>query len=130
VQIAHLFCNLHKNAGSGDAGFSRPHYVRAVLDRLLDGTPVPEGVYRACSPSWAYPASRRAELMIVLYIAAGEIAADPRNGDPGTRLDRFSREIGEEQFNADAANVRERRRRWRARWVEGTMARLTRNCDP
>lgn len=116
MQIAHLLCNLHKNASSGDDGFSRPEYARAVLDRLLDGTPVPEGVYRACSPTWAYPASRRVEFVIALYIAAGQIEADPRNGDPGTRLDRFSREVGEKQFNADVANVRERRRRSNARW--------------
>jgi hypothetical protein len=116
VQIAHLFCNQHKNAGSGDKGFSRPEYARAVLDQLLDGTPVPEDVHRGCFPSWTYPASRRAEFMIALYIAAGNVAADPRYGDPEARSDRFSREIGEDRFNSEVAKIRERRRRRKERW--------------
>jgi hypothetical protein len=116
VQIAHLFCNLHKNAGSGDEGFNRPEYVRAVLGQLLDGTPVAEDVHRACFPSWAYPASQRVESMIALYIAAGDIAPDPRYGDPGSRLDRLTREIGEDRFSAEVAGTRDRRMRWRERW--------------
>ena len=81
LQLAHLFCNLHKNAFSPGHGFTRPEYVRAVLANLIDGTPVPEAIHRGCF-SWAYPASRRGEFMIALHIAAGQVEADPRYGDP------------------------------------------------
>jgi hypothetical protein len=116
LQIAHLFCNLHKNNSRAGVGFARPDYVRGVLANLIDGTPVPEDIHRGCSPRWAYPAGRRTELMIALYIAAGEVAADPRYGDPAARSDPFMRELGRDRWQDAVANVSGRRARWRARW--------------
>ena len=42
LQLAHLFCNLHKNASRPGAGFTRPEYVRAVLANRIDDTPCPK----------------------------------------------------------------------------------------
>jgi hypothetical protein len=114
LQLAHLFCNLHKNASSSGAGFMRPEYVRAVT--LIDGIPVPEEIHRSCFPSWAYPASRRVEFMIALCIAAGDLAADPRYGDPALRSDRFIRELGDDRWQEAVGDMKERRAKWRARW--------------
>jgi hypothetical protein len=116
VQITHLFCNLDKNSSSRKTGFMRPEYMRATLSRLLDGTPVPEELHRGCFASWAYPSSRRVEHMIALYIAAGEVAADPRYGDPDSRVERFAGEIGQDRWLAAVANMRRRRAERRSRW--------------
>jgi hypothetical protein len=51
-----------------------------------DGTPVPEELHRSRSPSWRWSASPRVEYMIAVYIAADRVAADPRYGNPATRL--------------------------------------------
>ena len=83
VRITHLWCNTERNSGEP----SPPECMRAQLSRLLDGTPVPEEIHRRQFPSWRWPASRRIETMIALYIAAGQLAADPRyGGDPAVRL--------------------------------------------
>jgi hypothetical protein len=116
VQITHLFCNLEKNSSSSKTGFLRPEYVRADLSSLLDGTPVPEELHRSCFASWAYPAARRVEFMIALYIAAGEVAADPRYGDTASRAERFAREIGRDRWLAAVDDMRRRRAKWRSRW--------------
>jgi hypothetical protein len=116
LQLAHLFCNLHKNASSPGTGFTRPEYVRAVLANLIDGTPVPEVIHRGCFPSWAYPASRRVEFMIALSIAAGEVEGDPRYGDPASRSNRFICELGNDRRWEVVADLKERRAKWRARW--------------
>jgi 5-methylcytosine-specific restriction endonuclease McrA len=73
VRITHLWCNVERNSGEP----SSPEYMRAKLSRLLDGTPVPEELHRSQFPSWRWPASPRIEYMIALYIAAGQVAADP-----------------------------------------------------
>lgn len=111
VQIAHLFCNIEKNSSDPDSRWVRPEYVRALLAQRVDGIPIPEGIHRACSPSWAYPASRRVEYMIALLIAIGDMAADPRYGDPATRLDPFVRELGAGTIRESLTRMRERRRR-------------------
>lgn len=93
VRIAHLWCNLEKNAGPAPD----PEYMRAALARLLDGTPVPEELHRRQCSSWAWPARPRVEYMIALYIAAGRVAADPRRGDPASRLrDTAARQFGDQ----------------------------------
>jgi hypothetical protein len=112
VQIAHLFCNLDKN----DASAGPPEYARARLASLIDGTPVPEELHRNCYPSWAYPARWSVELMIALHIAAGKLVADPRYGEPASRLDRFVRELGEDRWQGAVADMRDRHAKWRARW--------------
>jgi hypothetical protein len=97
VRIAHLCCNLEKNAGPAPD----PEYIRAALARLLDGTPVPEELHRRRYSPWTWPARPRIEYMIALYIAAGRVAADPRCGDPASRLrDAAVRQFGDQ---ADAA---------------------------
>ena len=116
LQIAHLFCNLHKNAFSSRHGFTRPEYVRAVLADLMEGTPVPELIHRGCFPSWAYPARRRVEFMIPLYIAAGVVEADPSYGDPASRSDLFIREFGNDRWQEAVADIKRRRAKQRARW--------------
>jgi HNH endonuclease len=82
VRITHLWCNTERNNGTPRS----PELMRAQLRRLLDGTPIPEALHRSASPSWHWPASPRIEYMIALYIAAGLVAADPRYGNPDTRL--------------------------------------------
>ncbi len=116
LQIAHLFCNLHKSASRSGVGFRRPEYVRAVLANLIDGTPVPEAIHRGCFPSWAYPASRRGELMITLYIAAGQVEADPRYGDPASRADPFIHQLGADRWQEVVADMKKRSDNRRARW--------------
>lgn len=117
LQISHLYCNLHKNASTAAVGSTRPEYVRAVLANLIDGTPVPEEIHRDRFPNWAYPSHRHVELMIALRIAAGEVAADPRYGDPAIRPDPFIRELGEDHWRDAVANMKECRTKWRARWT-------------
>jgi hypothetical protein len=116
LQIAHLFCNLYKNAYRSGVGFRRPEYVRAVLPNLIDGTPVPEAIRRGCFPSWAFPARQQVEFMIALLIAAGEVEADLRYGDLASRSDRFILELGNDRWHEAVADMKERRVRWRARW--------------
>jgi hypothetical protein len=82
VRITHLWCNVERNSGKPPP----PAVMRAQLSRLMDGTPVPEEVHRSQHPSWRWPAKPRIEYMIALYITAGRVAADPRYGDPATRL--------------------------------------------
>jgi len=55
VQISHWFCNLEKNTG----GFSSrsAEYMRAKLARVVDGTPIPEQVWRSQFTHWG-PAAR------------------------------------------------------------------------
>jgi HNH endonuclease len=116
LQLAHLFCNLHKNDSRPGSGFIRPEYVRAVLANLIDGTPVPELVHRGCFPSWAYPAPRNVECMIALLIAAGDVGADPRYGDPTLRTNQFIRGFGSERWLETVADMKRRRTKWRTRW--------------
>jgi len=116
VQITHLFCNLHKNTSSRGSGFRRPEYVRALLTNLINGTPIPEEIHRGCFPSWAYPASKQVELMTALYIAVGKVAADPRYGNPASRLDRIACELGPDRWQAAVADMRECHAKWRSRW--------------
>ncbi len=52
---------------------------------LIDGTQMPEEIYRGRLPSWTYPARRYTEPIIALYIDAGEVAADPHHGDRACR---------------------------------------------
>jgi hypothetical protein len=92
VRITHLWCNVERNSG----GTPDPAYMRARLSRLLDGSPIPEELHRAQFPSWQWPASPRIEYMIALYIAAGRVTADPRYGDPATRLVRAARQLSGE----------------------------------
>lgn len=82
VRITHLWCNTERNNGTPRS----PELMRAQLTRLLDGTPLPEALHRSASPSWRWPASPRIEYMIALYIEAGRVTADPRYGDPLSRL--------------------------------------------
>ena len=86
MQIAHLYCNLQKNGFSASTGFCRPEYARARLLSLIEGIPMPEEIHRGCFPAWAFPASRQVEFMTAVFIAAGVVAADPRYGDPGSRV--------------------------------------------
>jgi HNH endonuclease len=116
LQIAHLFCNLHKNAFSSGHGFTRPEYVRAVLADLMEGTPVPELIHRGCFPSWAYLASRQVEFMISLYIAAGVVDADPSYGDPASRSEPFIRKFGNDRWQEAVADIKTRRAEQRAHW--------------
>jgi hypothetical protein len=116
VQITHLFCNMEKNSSSSRIGFLRPEYVRAVLSNLLNSTPVPEALRRSCFASWAYPSTHRVEFMMALYIAAGEVAADPRYGDEASRLERFAGEVGQDRWLTAVADMRRRRAEWRSRW--------------
>jgi len=89
VRITHLWCNVERNSGEP----ASPIYMRAQLSWLLDGTPVPEELHRSCFPSWRWPASPRIEYMIALYISAGRVAADPRYGEPATRLAHAARQM-------------------------------------
>ncbi len=116
VRISHLFCNMHKNNSRPDGPFSRPEYMRAVLANLIDGTPVSEEIHRSCFASWAYPSTRQVEYMIALYIAAGEVAADPRFGDPTSRVSQFAQDLGEERWQAAVSDMVRRRTSWRNRW--------------
>jgi hypothetical protein len=94
VRITHLSCNLETN----NLGTPSPKYMRAHLSELLDGTPVPEELHRSLFPSWRWPAKPLVEQMIALSITAGWVAADPRYGDPATRLQNAAR-----QFAGDRA---------------------------
>jgi hypothetical protein len=67
--------------------------MRALLSRVLDGTPIPEELYRSRFPSWQWPAKPRGEYMIALHIAAGRVAADPRYGEPAKRLADAARRL-------------------------------------
>jgi hypothetical protein len=106
VRIAHLWCNVEKN-NSDDPS---PEYMRARLSQIMDGTPIPEELYRSCfAPSrWRVRRRRRVrrrlEYMIALYIAVGRVAADPRYGEPTTRLADAARRL-----TGDAAEERMRR---------------------
>ena len=119
VRIAHLWCNVERN--NGQPPF--PEYMRAGLSWLLDGTPIPEDLHRSLAPSWRWPASPRVEYMIAIRIAAGQVAGDPRYGDPATRLANIARQrFGESAEDAirhglDWADKTSRRRsRIDARW--------------
>lgn len=89
VRIAHLWCNVERNSGE----VASSEYMRAQLSRLLDRTPVPEELHRSRFPSRRWPASPRIEYMIALYITAGKVAADPRYGEPATRLTDTARQL-------------------------------------
>jgi hypothetical protein len=92
VQISHRWCNSEKNCGESPS----PEVMRAKLSRVLEGTPVPEATHRSQYPTWTWPSSPRIEFVIALYIAGGRVAADPRYGDPATRLaDAAARQFGE-----------------------------------
>jgi hypothetical protein len=82
VRITHLWCNVERGNGRTPS----PKYMRARLSQVLDGVPVPEELHRSRAPSWRWPASRRVEYMIALYITAGWVTGDPRYSDPATRL--------------------------------------------
>ena len=82
VRITHLWCNIERNSSHTPS----PESMRARLSQVLDGTPIPEELYRSRFPSWRWPARPRGEYMIALRIAAGLFAADPSYGDPQTRL--------------------------------------------
>src|SRR5215469_14403047 len=73
--------------------------MRAKLSRLIDGTPISEEEHRSRYPGWRWPAPPRIEFMIALYITAGRVIADPRYGDPATRLEEAAR-----QFAGDRAD--------------------------
>jgi hypothetical protein len=92
VRITHLWCNVERNSGETPD----PAYMRARLSHLLDGSPIPEELHRAQFPSWQWPAIPRIEYMIALYIAAGRVTADPRYGDPATRLVSAARQLSDE----------------------------------
>jgi hypothetical protein len=121
VRITHLWCNTERNSGEP----ATPELMRAWLTRLLDGTPIPEELNRSASPSWRWPANLRIEYMIALYIAVGRVAADPRYGDPASRLaDVVHRRGGDtsEEAMRSRLDVMEEIRRRRApidaRWRE------------
>jgi 5-methylcytosine-specific restriction endonuclease McrA len=115
VRIAHLWCNLEKNAGPAPD----PEYMRAALARLLDGTPVPEELHRRQYTSWTWPARPRIEYVIALKIAAGRVAADPRYGDPASRL----RNAAVRQFGDHADTAMKRGLEWIAE-VTGRRATI------
>jgi hypothetical protein len=119
LQLAHLFCNLEKNESDAASRHLQPKYMRAKLANLIDGTPIPEELHRGRFPSWAYPARRHTELMIALYIDAGEVAADPRYGDPASRSELFIRGHDEHRWRDSVVDIKERRAKWRARWGLG-----------
>lgn len=104
VRITHLWCNVERNSG----GIPDPEYMRARLSYLLGGSPVPEELHRSQSPSWQWPAGPRIEYMIALYITAGRVAADPRYGDPATRLASAARRLSGE----DAEDTVHRGLKW------------------
>jgi hypothetical protein len=54
--------------------------------------------------------------MIALKIAAGEIEADLRYGDPASRSDRFIRELGNDRWREAVADMKWRYAKWRTRW--------------
>ena len=119
VRIAHLWCNVEKN----NADPPPPEYMRALLSRVLDGTPIPEQLYLSPFPSWRWPARPRIEYMIALSIASGRVAADPCSGEPATRLADAARQVtgdaaedtmrrGLDQMN----NLVQRRAQSDARW--------------
>jgi hypothetical protein len=74
VKIAHWRCNHEKNNMDGP---SVP-MLRALLTQSLDGTPVPEAVYRA---DWPAPRDDRVQLrrefFLALAIERGDVAPDP-----------------------------------------------------
>jgi 5-methylcytosine-specific restriction endonuclease McrA len=113
VRIAHLWCNVERN----NADAPSPEYMRAGLSRVMDGTPIPEELYRSCFTSWRWPARPRIEYMIALSIDAGRVAADPRYGDPATRLTDAAR-----QLSGDAAEDAMRRGR---DWMNKVVQRRT-----
>lgn len=118
TRITHLWCNVERNSGDSRS----PEYMRADLSRLLDGTPIPEEIYRRRFPSWRWPASPRHEYMIALYIAAGRVAAEPRYGDHAARLADAARKFGSDPEDAIRrglewmAEVGRRRAPIEARW--------------
>jgi 5-methylcytosine-specific restriction endonuclease McrA len=115
VRITHLWCNVERNSGEPRS----PEYMRAKLSRLVDGTPVPEELHRSQFPSWRWPASPHIEYMIALYIAAGQVAADPRYGDPAARAADAARLVGDDAWSRGLdwlAGVSQRRSPIEARW--------------
>jgi hypothetical protein len=118
VRITHLWCNTERNNYKP----APPECMRAQLSRLLDGVPVPEEIHRRQFPSWRWPARRHIENMIALYIAAGQVAADPRyGGDPMARLRASGRTYAEAEDALrrgldSIARVSRRRSEIDARW--------------
>jgi hypothetical protein len=119
VRITHLWCNVERNSG----GTPDPEYMRARLSYLLDGSPVPEELHRSRFPSWQWPASPWIEYMIALYITAAQVTADPRYGDPATRLASAARQLSGEKAEDTMhrgleriARVTRRRSRIDAKW--------------
>jgi hypothetical protein len=121
VRITHLWCNVERGNGKPVS----PEYMRAQLSRILDGVPVPEEIHRSRFPSWRWPASPRMEYMVALHIAAGRVAADPRYGEPATRLADAARQLIGDGADAEDAMRRDlnrfdqisrRRSRIDARW--------------
>jgi hypothetical protein len=143
VRIAHLWCNVERNSGT----WHGPEFMRARLTQVLEGTPIPEQLYRRdradlsarvtsrrttlslptltarhaarTADSEQEPGrARRLELIITIKIAAGQIAPDPRYGDPAVRQDAARRQIGEVRWNEALATQRRIRSKadiwWRA----------------
>jgi hypothetical protein len=72
ILLPHL-AYLDQHAGEGHGSFTRLFHETRELG------------YDGSSPSWQWPANPRIEYMIALYIASGQVDADPRYGDPTTR---------------------------------------------
>lgn len=108
VQISHWFCNQEKNIG-GRSGRS-PEFMRARLALRLDGTPIPEALWRAQS-SGRSPRLPRHEYMLALYIELGDVAAEPGSEPAMSRLQRLARVrgIAEEAIQDELARMRTRR---------------------
>lgn len=105
VQISHWFCNQEKNAGSRAA--RSPEFMRAKLALRLDGTPIPEVLWRARSSG----RSPLREYMLALYIELGDVAAEPGSEPAMSRLQRLTRARGidEEVIQDELARIRARR---------------------
>jgi 5-methylcytosine-specific restriction endonuclease McrA len=89
VQIAHLWCNIARGSRA-----PAPQYLRAGLAEVLDGTPLPEELYRGSDPAWQWPASPHSEYLIALQVVSGRLAPDPRYGEPAERLAEAARRFG------------------------------------
>ena len=70
VRIANLWCNVAWNTEQAPpAG-----YMRAALAQVMDGTPMPEQLYRDRHLLCRWPGTPRSEYLIALQIAVGRLA--------------------------------------------------------
>lgn len=123
VRITHLWCNVERNTGL----WHSPEYMQARLSQVLNGTPIPEELFkrdradlsnnvqarlarlppeiaaRMTDPKRRHARAERQEYVILLKIATGQIAPDLRHGDLTTRLAEARQRHGETKWDESVA---------------------------